>query len=69
MITERIFSSPKSTSVSIVYDTVIALGLAACNASAETDAFNFTGKDHYDTVLGKFLYKLADKLKFQKLDP
>jgi Receptor family ligand binding region len=50
-ITESILLSPQSSSFSILYDTVIALGLAACNASARLDG-NFTGKDHYDAVLG-----------------
>lgn len=50
-INEAILSSPKSTSFSILYDTVIALGLAACNASSQQPGGYFTAQEHYDAML------------------
>lgn len=51
-ITEKILSSPMLSSSSILYDTVIALGLAACKSTAQLGYANFTGKAHYDAMLG-----------------
>ena len=49
-ISALLLTAPKSTSISIFYDTIIALGLAACNASSSALS-NFTAQDHYNAMM------------------